>query len=322
MILFSFSPLTDRPASQRFGRVAHSPMSPLGVLKAVCLLGILSISIARGGLIYWGSEGFIDYKNSRNQAWTPDYSMALGVFKTGFTPTFANRGLWAENWVPLGLAQYDSEELRFAGVVDDSLSLPGGSGTQAYIWAKNGEDLTKGPEWMLMTNLDWQWPAVSFPNSPPLTWTTGAVASPLVGSLGQPIRDLITAGVRPVAVSLVDWLLARFPSQPENRTASGDPDGDGLSNQLEYFLGSNPANGSSMIHPSLAVDGSGTMLNLARNPFAESSFTLERSTSLNLWTALTLPPLIDRPDLIQVWVPATPGTSSAFFRFGLYPTIP
>jgi hypothetical protein len=77
-----------------------------------------------------------------------------------------------------------------------------------------------------------------------------------------------------------------------------------------------------MICPSLTVNGSGTMLNLARNPYAESSFSLEQSTSLNLWTALTLPPLIDRPDLIQVWVPATPGTSSAFFRFGLYPTIP
>jgi len=297
-------------------------MSPLGVLKAVCLLGILSFSIARGGLIYWGSEGFIDYKNSQNQAWTPDYSMALGVFKTGFTPTFANRELWAENWVPLGLAQYDSEELRFAGVVDDSLSLPGGSGTQAYIWAKNGEDLTKGPEWMLMTNLDWQWPAVSSPNSQALTWTTGAVTSPLIGSLGQPIRHLITAGVRPVAVSQADWLLARFPTQPENRIPSGDPDGDGLSNQLEYFLGSNPTDGSSMICPSLTVNSSGTMLNLARNPYAESSFTLEQSTSLNLWTTLTLPPLIDRPDLIQVWVPATPGASSAFFRFGLYPTNP
>ena len=95
-----------------------------------------------------------------------------------------------------------------------------------------------------------------------------------------------------------------------------------MTNQLEYFLGSNPASGASMAAPSMAVNASGTMLNLARNPYAESSFTLEQSTTLNLWTPLTLSPLIERPDLIQMWVPATPGVSSGFFRFGLSPTNP
>lgn len=316
-----YSSVGTADLTQNGRRTLSLKTSLVAILKG-SLIAVLAISNVFGGTIYWGSEGFIDYKNSRNEAWTPAYTMELGVFKAGFTPTIENRGLWVENWVELGVAQYFSEEFRFAGVVDDQLPLPSGSGTQAYVWARNGDDLTKGPEWILMTNPAWQWPTVSQSNSPALTWTTGAVASPLVGTFAQPVRHLNAASVRPVAVPIADWLITAFPTQPEHRTSEGDPDGDGMSNQLEYFLGSDPTSGSSVILPNMAVTGGGTMLSLARNPYAETSFTLLQTHSLSAWTQLTLAPMIDRPDFIQIWVPATPGAKSSFFRFGLSPAIP
>ncbi len=276
-----------------------------------------SLPSANAGLVYWGSEGFVVNADSRNRAWTEEFSMELGVFSKGFVPTFANREHWLENWFKLGVAEFDPQESRFAGVSDLSVALPVGADTTVYFWAKNGNDLTKGPEWLMLNRPEWKWPASSPAGSPPLTWTTGLPASPVLGEVGTNGAHLTSARITPVTVSLAQWLENRFPHSISNREPGADPDGDGLDNRLEYFLGSDPSDGSSRICPVLQAQANCTLLTLARNPYAASKFAVETSPNLAVWSQADSEIIEDRPDLIQVRVPREEQTGTGFFRFKL-----
>ncbi len=285
---------------------------------ATCLLGFSgflgSTGTARAGLAYWGSEGFVENADSKNRVWTPDFSMTLGVFQTGFVPAAANRSQWLEKWIPLSTATFSAAESRFAGVVDLSLPLPANASSQVYFWARNGDDLTKGPEWLLVTRADWKWPATSAADAPPLTWTTDPASSTVLGAVGLNGHHLTSSRVVPVPQPREAWLAAYFPGAPDKRAPDADPDGDGLSNQTEYFLGSNPADSSSRICPEIRATAGSTLLTLKRNPYAVSNFAVQSSPDLRKWAAASGETLQDAPDLIQVRIPGK-GPSSAFFRF-------
>jgi len=297
-----------------------------------CLLGTAGITgitnTAHAGLAYWGSEGFVENADSKNRIWTPDFSMALGVFQTGFIPAAANRTQWLENWIPLSTATFSAAESRFAGVVDLSVPLPANAASQVYFWARNGDDLTKGPEWLLVTRADWKWPASSPADAPPLTWTTDPVSSTVLGGVGLNGHHLTSSRVVPVPKPRETWLAAYFPDAPEKRAPDADPDGDGLSNQIEYFLGSNPADSRSRVSPEILATGGNTLLTLKRNPYAATNFAVQSSVDLRQWSAASGETLQDAPDLIQVRIPGNADVagkavnngkapSSAFFRFKL-----
>jgi hypothetical protein len=290
-------------------------------VKIWLVLAILHFSVfpVDAGLAYWGSKGFVTNTDSRNRAWTPDFSMTLGVFNIGFTPTFENREHWCANWTQLGLAVYDTEESRFAGIADLSKPLPALVDPQVYFWAKNGEDLTKGPEWVLLTRAEWRWPSTSSNSNPALTWTTDDSVSVILGQAGQQGHHLTSTRVAPEPIPQTRWLAQYLGNAPNFTTPEADPDGDGLSNQLEYFLGSNPNDGSSRISPTLQTHRDTTQLTLQRNPYASSDFVVECSSNLLFWSKLSPERLQDRPDLIEVTIPHDSNKEAAFFRFGLTP---
>lgn len=283
------------------------------------LLGGLRVE---AGLVYWGSEGFVVNADSRSRAWTPDFVMEMGVFSKGFVPVVGNRESWRENWFKLGTADFDPQEARFAGVADLSKPLPAGADSKVYFWARNGEDLAKGPEWLLLTRPEWVWPASSPVGSPAMTWTTTIAATSVVGGIGEGGFHLISERVVPVPVLLAQWLAEQFPDSPANRSPDLDPDGDGLDNRLEYFLGSDPADPSSMVTPGIHPDGENTFLSLRRNPQASSRFVVETSANLLVWSRAEQETIQDRPDLIEVRVPRTPSVNAAFFRIKLEEAAP
>ena len=94
--------------------------------------------------------------------------------------------------------------------------------------------------------------------------------------------------VRP-AQSFAQWISAAFPGQTSTAVIgpTADPDGDGLSNALEYFLGTNPAaaNGASPLTGTL--NGTGGLVasfRLSKNLPAGVTYSLQRSGDLSTWT--------------------------------------
>ncbi|MBX3743608.1 MAG: hypothetical protein KF712_21660 [Akkermansiaceae bacterium] len=274
------------------------------------------------GTIHWGSKGYVENADSKGRTWDTGYSMAIGMFREGFTPTFENRERWTTEWRELGTAVYDAEEKRFAGTVDTDAHGDVPAGAKIHFWAKNGDDLTKGPEWVLMTSAPWQWPATTSSVSPAVVWTTDEHSiSLIVGDAGRNGKHLISRALRPVPVPQSTWLTEHFGKDTGSMAADLDPDGDGLPNALEYFLGTDPKDPSSSGSPVLEATGDEVKLKLARNPYAESGYVLEASDDLRTWHPVDHDLLTDRPDLVETSITKDPAKPTLFFRFTLKPAV-
>lgn len=292
----------------------HPSFRALAALFFATSMGIPSL---QAGLAYWGSDGFVSNVDSRSRSWTDAFSMTLGVFRQGFTPDLSNREQWAENWLELSHATYDSSESRFAGAVDLSVALPAGFSSEVYFWAKNGDDLNEGPEWLLLSHVDWKWPASSPASTPAVTWVAGGGTVATVGMLNVDGNHLVSSNVAPVPVGLVEWLQSYFPDEPEKWLPDEDPDGDGISNRMEYFLGSLPNDASSIVSPEIRRVSGETYLTLSRNPRAETSFAVEASVDLKKWLETKPEVLRDQPNLIEVKFSGDQSPSFQYFRFKL-----
>ncbi|RYD38541.1 MAG: hypothetical protein EOP87_01390 [Verrucomicrobiaceae bacterium] len=288
------------------------------------ILPLLAIAIfcadSHAGTIHWGSKGYVENADSKGRNWDAGYTMGMGVFRHGFTPTFENRGQWATEWRELGTAIYDAEEKRFAGTVDTDAHGDVEAGTAIHFWAKNGDDLTKGPEWVLMTRDSWKWPAKTSSITPATVWTTDERSiSLIVGDVGRNGKHLISRALRPVPVPESTWLAQHFGRDADTMAADLDPDGDGLPNALEYFLGSDPKDPSSTGSPVLEATTGEVRLKLARNPYAESGYVLEASEDLRIWFPVDHDLLTDRPDLVETSLKKDATKPALFFRFQLKP---
>lgn len=281
------------------------------------LLAFWLTATVNAGMVYWGSESFSRNIDSKGRDWDAGFSLSLGVFQAGFTPTSENREQWLRNWTPLGVAEFDAAESRFAGVIDTALVPPNLAGRSVYFWASNGSDLTKGPEWLLLTHPSWLWPSASASAmTPAITWTSSDALSFVLGQVsGQGLR---TSSVRPVPVPQGQWLAGFFQSNPSSAEPTADPDGDGLSNALEYALGSDPSKASSSVQPQIHVDSGRIHLGLNRNPYAVGSFILKSSTDLRTWNIRQATTELDRPDRLELSLDKLPGEPAAFFRFEVH----
>ncbi len=304
-------------------KVRHAGFFPDFRKLPALLLGLVSLCLPiQAQTIYWGSEGFVSNVDSRGRGWNADFSLSLGVFHAGFKPEWANREQWTSQWIELAVADFDPAEQRFAGIIDGSVPLPEGAGRQVHFWAKNGVDLTQGPEWLLVTHADWRWPAGGA-LSPALTWTTQSAALVVIGRpVNQAGHHFTSAAMRPVPIPRDEWLAAHFKGRLQDAHPHLDPDGDGLSNALEYLLGSDPTCGASTGRPRISSAAGHSLLQLSRNPYAESYATLETTTDLGKWTVANPAVREDRPDLLEVLVPRDPAKPAAFFRFKLEPAAP
>jgi hypothetical protein len=268
--------------------------------------------------VYWGTRGFERLADSRGAEWRADFQMRIGVFRAGFTPGPDNVEQWQAQWIELGVAAYDVEERRYAGVVDDSAALPDGAGKQVYLWAGNGTNPATGPEWLLLTHPDWVWGGKAAKTATPAkTWIADEASLAIIGGISTGSAYLTSASVRPAVVPMDEWLAAFFPNDAQSATADADPDADGISNKLEYFLGTDPTQGSSIGSPEIRLEAAGVRLSLNRNPQAVSTFVLETSNDLQHWLPAAAETVANRPDRVEVLAPRDAGAKSVFYRFQL-----
>jgi len=302
------------PGFRKEGFLHHQPFWVVLAVSACWMVTVLPSSL-HGGLVYWGTKAFVANADSRARMWTADFTLVLGVFSKDFVPLPSNRGQWLANWTELGKAEFDADEARFAGVVDLSSGIPSHANPQAYLWARNGLDLTKGPEWLLMTRPDWQWPTSSPPHSPALTWITSSSESIVLGAVDLNGYHLLTSRATPIPIPQQEWLKSHFPTTQAAIDPEADPDGDGMSNRLEYYLGSNPNSGSSTVAPEILTANDQAVVKLKRNPFADTEWIMESSSDMVTWVTSSPQVMQDRPDYLEMKVLRDPSEKAAFFRF-------
>src|SRR5690606_31203098 len=134
-MFFSPAPRAEKNATSvtRQGRVLIRYRSKTAASKMLSLVICFMPVAIQAGLIHWGSPGFVDNADSRGRQWDGGYSMEAGIFSDGFVPTFENREQWTGHWRLLGIATYDGEEKRFAGVINtEAYLVPAGSAI--YFW--------------------------------------------------------------------------------------------------------------------------------------------------------------------------------------------
>ncbi|RYD63549.1 MAG: hypothetical protein EOP83_11925, partial [Verrucomicrobiaceae bacterium] len=161
----------------------------------------------------------------------------------------------------------------------------------------------------------------------PATWVICSYTGTLTGSFtavnGMPAGYGLkydTAGkqILITRVNYADWI-ASYPGLSDT-TDSGDPDGDGIPNLVEYVVGGNPGVGESSVLPTQAIEGDNLVFRYKRADASVSITTqiVQWSGDGQTWTDILIPqsslgPVVitangAMPDDVAVTIPRIPGS--------------
>jgi hypothetical protein len=268
-------------------------MSRLLLLFSVLLL---AAPLRCAGQINWSSAILSADVYSNGAPVDGQMTFELGVFVSGFTPTAANRALWAANWRRASVAFYNPQVRQFTGVHQVAPNAaPFTAGVRGYIWGHTGQ--STGGEWIMMSAPAWTWPAYS-PLSFPVTWTVSLATETLAGQViaaGVPVRhsmrtELVSAPLP--SLTWTEWRSRAFNAAdlavPATIAPEADPDGDGVPNLAEYALGTQPRIASpagDSIRPQMIHDGTRlrAAVTIARRADRVVGCTVSVSRDLQLW---------------------------------------
>ncbi len=196
--------------------------------------------------VYFSSAFFQTNLDSEGNPLSDDWVFALGAFDEGFTPTPANRAMWADHWTSGQASAYEGDLGIFSGEYQFfSNEAPFLTTNKGYIWGYNCAG-----EWILVTGSHWTWPNINEPLAFPPSWTINNATEVIVGATntgGVHIRtEAGGEGFNIPSFTYADWRESYFtPAEIPDLSISGfdaDPDGDGHSNLVEYAQGTNPRN--------------------------------------------------------------------------------
>jgi len=92
----------------------------------------------------------------------------------------------------------------------------------------------------------------------------------------------------PPVTDYTTWLSEYTFAEGANTTPTGDPDGDGLSNQQEYAFGLDPTKGSSVNPITAGLSATDGQFSYTRRATSGLTYTVEFSTDLSAWYPATL----------------------------------
>jgi hypothetical protein len=174
------------------------------------------------------------------------YIFELGAFIPGFSPTSANTTQWAANWVTAARVAYDAKNRAFSGsrYIYSVNTSPFLTSNRGWIW---GYRAGRSDEWILIGNPSWLWLDASSPFTLPVIWDVPTASQAVVGVLnvgGVQMRSASVNGASVPSLLFTEWRNLYFHSEEQNIPAisgiDADPDGDSISNSIEYLTGTPP----------------------------------------------------------------------------------
>ncbi len=154
------------------------------------------------------------------------------------------------------------------------------------------------------------------------TYGTLAGGAPTVTGIPSGyVLDVATAGQIKLVKSaggFGDWADSWTGPALSDKTPGGDPDGDGISNVMEYVIGGDPRVASTSYLPGQAIVGTDLVLSYERSDASEADTTQtgQWSTNLTDWTDLA-PLLVNEndadPDSMEIRIPQTNAVGGKLF---------
>jgi hypothetical protein len=174
----------------------------------------------------------------------------VGTFPEGFDPTVEDFDSIARNWMPFGEASIRTladEAGRFSG--SNAADNTDFSGAKIYWWILDTItdtptlDLGNVKAWGLFSssNVSWTFPAIGVPPPANGRLLSSTDVNQAFGGLIEAER-LVLVPIPGFVVSYELWAQDAFPEETpsEERTREADPDGDQLSNGMEWVLAASP----------------------------------------------------------------------------------
>jgi DNA-binding beta-propeller fold protein YncE len=148
--------------------------------------------------------------------------------------------------------------------------------------------------------------------------TLGTIAT-LVSGEDSPFGIAVIEREEPPPVTFASWI-AGFGLSTQESEAGADPDGDGIPNLLEYFLGGTPTAANRSLLPVQAIETVAGVpyltLSFPRNPDAAGvSFAIEQSVDLQNWLAAgsSVMVLEEAPDQMKIGLPLSEANDARHF---------
>jgi len=252
------------------------------------------------------------------------FNFELGVFKGTFVPSAANIAQWVANWVPAQRVIYNAPNQHFEGqfTVTSNVS-PFTVGKTAYIWGFQGGVAVS--EWILFRNSTWTWPAPNSMDPLGLDWNT-ANATAVLGAIhasGSPylMQSAAVSGISSPVSTWAQWQAAELGGVALNGP-NDDPDGDGVTNLLEYVFGLPPRqSGAVPVMPvTIATVGGQRFLQISipRRSDHPATFTVEVGSDMTHWQSGAAATVVtaDVPSglVVRDLTPLGPASAKRFMR--------
>jgi hypothetical protein len=123
--------------------------------KLAFLIASLAVtsSVEASVTMVWSSQLELPaYASDGTSAFTSNFMVELGIFKSPFSPNASNLASWETEWVPFGTTAYNPVDNYYSGITSLQNNTNAPAGSQVYVWIKGPTNPNGSMEWFIVTD--------------------------------------------------------------------------------------------------------------------------------------------------------------------------